>query len=85
MQNNKLWFKAKKYGWEWVPITWEGWLVILAWFLLVIGYLKFIEKGFEEAPSIRHFIFIFISVFVLIYICYKKGEKPHWRWGGEDK
>lgn len=33
---NKYWFRkrqglnSKDYGWGWVPITWEGWMLILA-------------------------------------------------------
>lgn len=22
-----LWFKRKLYGWGWVPVRWQGWLV----------------------------------------------------------
>lgn len=78
---NKLWFKAKRYGWGWYPCSSQGWPVILAWFLLIIGYLKFFKSDFKENLSINHFIFIFISICILIFICYEKREKPVWRWG----
>ncbi len=25
--SDKLWFKAKKFGWGWTPCSWEGWTV----------------------------------------------------------
>ena len=30
------WFRAKRFGWGWTPITWEGWLVTL---LGVVAFL----------------------------------------------
>lgn len=24
-KDSRLWFKAKRFGWGWVPVTWEGW------------------------------------------------------------
>lgn len=29
VSKNKLWFKAKNYGWGWYPVTWEGWTVTI--------------------------------------------------------
>ena len=32
------WFRAKEYGWGWgLPLTWQGWVVFAAFFLLVIS------------------------------------------------
>ncbi len=76
----KLWFKAKTYGWGWTPCTWEGWLVILASTLIIIFYSVQLDKNSKEIPYI-FFFKIAIIVSALIFICYKKGEKPGWRWG----
>jgi hypothetical protein len=37
------WFPAKRYGWGWgFPITWQGWLVFAAFFvLLALGVFLF--------------------------------------------
>ena len=73
---NKLWFKAKCYGWGWYPCSWEGWLVILIWVtLFTFGVLKM------DHEWLKNVIFISIFTAILIWICYKKGEKPRWRWG----
>ena len=88
MENNKLWFKAKRYGWGWYPCSWEGWLTILLWVFLFVLINAVFKNDFTTKTLIYRFVFIFVSLFILIYICYKKGEKPYWRWGGprdEDK
>ena len=81
------WFKAKLYGWGWVPVKWQGWLVLLVYIAVIIvaGLL-----GGSRVESGEQFLkwyspLIVISTAVLIWICYKKGEKPRWMWGPPDK
>jgi len=73
---NKIWFRRKLYGWGWYPSTLEGWLVILVWALIFTSLMIKIDHEIE-----KNILFIFISTGVLIYVCYKKGEKPRWQWG----
>jgi len=77
---NKIWFKAKKYGWGWYPATWEGWVVILI-YLLIFSVLIYIFNLNIEKFSDIYFISVFLLTVLLIYISYKKGEKPGWHWG----
>lgn len=83
MENKKLWFKAKRYGWGWYPISWEGWVIILM-------YVAVITKGFVLADINSHSdsdtLIVFAPIFIvatglLLVICYRKGEYPHWSWG----
>ncbi len=32
---------------------------------------------------LKNYIFIVISLIILISICYKTGEKPKWQWAGK--
>ena len=80
----KIWFKAKKYGWGWYPASWEGWAVILI-YLLIIGVLVYIFQTNIEKYLDIYFALVFIFTALLIYISYKKGEKPGWHWGDKDK
>lgn len=74
--NKKLWFKRKLYGFGWTPSSWEGWVVILAWVLLFFSFTRNMDHEW-----LKNIIFIILSVGVLIFVCYKKGEKPRWQWG----
>lgn len=72
----KIWFKRKLYGWGWTPCTWEGWLVIIVWlFFFLVATSNF------DHEWMKNILFIILSTLILLYICYKKGEKPRWQWG----
>lgn len=73
---NKLWFKAKHYGWGWYPCSWEGWLTILIWAVLL-----FFSINTFDHEWLKNLVVIFVFMMVLLWVCYKKGEKPRWRWG----
>jgi len=79
MDKNKIWFRRKLYGWGWTPCTWEGWLVILLWVIFFALAMSNMDHEW-----LKNLLFIFLSVAILILICYKKGEKPKWQ-GGERK
>jgi uncharacterized membrane protein YhaH (DUF805 family) len=84
------WFKAKLYGWGWTPARWQGWLVIIVYIALV---LTIALKGEESIPgnpdSGTNFLVFALPIIILtallIFICYKKGEKPRWQWGPDKK
>jgi len=76
----KLWFKAKEYGYGWYPATWQGWAVLLVYFI-IIGLLVFVFTGDPESFLYFYLASVFFVTAVLIYICYKTGEKASWRWG----
>ena len=79
-----IWFPAKRYGWGWgLPITWQGWVVMLLWFAAVTGGSLWLVR---EPPGSGLFIlFVVLMSVVLVAICWIKGERPRWRWGDDDK
>jgi hypothetical protein len=82
------WFKAKTYGWGWYPSAWQGWLVTLGFLVLQLGNvyrLDFIRGASEQRLATEFVLETFFFVGILIWICYKTGEKPGWRWGGKGK
>lgn len=83
-QDKKYWFKTKRYGYGWRPSSWEGWLTVLIFLvLLFLGALLFNP---ETPAQIPYFVgYTLIVALLLIYVSYKKGEKPRWRWGKEDE
>lgn len=86
MNEQKLWFKAKQYGWGWYPSSWQGWvLTILATYAIIAGSWSVIPgsslHGYLLAVALR----IVPPIIFLIVICYLKGERPGWRWGKVDE
>ncbi len=76
------WFKRKMYGWGWVPVTWQGWVVLGLWLLAVLFFALTLDHDSLAREVVFTFILpvTFLTV-LLIRICYKKGEKPRWQWG----
>ena len=79
----KLWFKAKQYGWGWTPASWQGYVAIALYIFIAIKIFFHINKTSNSASDILiDLIFPFVLLtFLLIILCYAKGEKPKWRWG----
>lgn len=90
----KLWFKAKRYGWGWYPITWQGWLITVFYAVLLaleVGRVSnyAIEHSVEPLsrlifPMLFHGLWILFLIGSLMYICLKTGEKPEWNWGEKE-
>ncbi len=87
MKTNKLWFRAKSYGWGWTPCSWEGWVVLL----IYVGYLVWTFQRIDSAShsvsdTMIQFVQELIDVtLILVGICIWKGEWPHWSWGDKGK
>lgn len=76
------WFKRKLYGWGWVPARWQGWLTIAIYVALVLFLVFRIDENVSlEELACQHLGPLLVLTIALIFICYKKGEKPSWQWG----
>lgn len=83
MKNQKLWFKAKNFGWGWTPINWKGWAVTLLYVASILVHIQNIDLQTHTMSDIfMNFILPFVinTIFLLI-ICYAHGERPRWKWG----
>ena len=76
----KIWFRAKRYGWGWYPATWQGWAVVFGYVAVLAGLICIFETNIEKF-WMGYLISVFVLTGVLIYVCYKTGEKPGWHWG----
>lgn len=81
-----IWFRAKTYGWGWgLPLKWQGWVVYLLYFFIVLipvfipELRMYLDK--DDRNSLLYILYLIFPTILLIIICYKKGEKPRWRWG----
>lgn len=83
-EGKKIWFKRKKYGWGWVPCTWQGWLVVFVYIALLIGFSLTIDETSPGREVVFTFVFpVVLLTITLIRISYAKGEPPKWQWGDE--
>ena len=77
----QYWFPAKRYGWGWgLPATWQGWLVLVIFFSLVIA------GALAVLPGYGHVIFsayVALLLGLLLVVCWLTGEPPRWRSGGK--
>jgi hypothetical protein len=82
MKKKVLWFKSKRYGWGWYPVTWQGWAVTGGFVLYVLLLSALIGNSLESREGLVSFLFLtFLGVVILLAICFKTGETPRWRWG----
>jgi len=75
----RYWFPAKRYGWGWgPPRTWQGWLVLAAFFALLVAGAVVLLPGGQPGYFVAYTALLCI---VLVAVCYLTGEPPAWRWG----
>ena len=77
------WFKAKLYGWGWTPATVEGWFVMVVYCALILGNFYRIDRVSHPAsdtlqPLLAETVFL---TGILILVCWRTGERPHWQGG----
>ncbi len=81
---SNYWFKRRRYGWGWVPVTWQGFATLIG-FLVVILIAAYQMPPKPAQPSTSQLV-LFVSIFagaviVLVLIGLAKGPRPQWRWG----
>ncbi len=78
------WFKRKRYGWGWTPVTLEGWLMVLVFLGVLIGgalTIKDVPEGEFTTEVGFYLLFVVIATVALIRLSAAHGPKPKWRWG----
>ena len=79
--DDQYWFPAKQYGWGWgPPITWQGWVVLLAFAGLLVAGALIVPPRQSLAGFVSYAVVLTV---LLVGVCWWKGEPPRWRWGGE--
>lgn len=78
------WFKRRRYGYGWIPVTWQGWLLVGAYLLIVVsGAAAFLDAPGQDQPKEIGFYLLFVALATvgLIQITLRRGPRPRWRWG----
>jgi len=80
----KYWFKRRRYGYGWIPVKWQGFVVIVAFIIVVTvcsTILVIIANNSAVVFLTLYLAAVLMTTAVLLYIAYRKGPKPKWRWG----
>lgn len=79
----KFWFKAKTYGYGWYPATWQAWVIMATYILLIGKFFQIIDKYSHSVSDtlIGMVIPFLLLTILLLFIAYGTGEKLGWRWG----
>lgn len=98
LQDKKLWFKRKSYGWGWTPASRQGRLILAVYVCLLVLRTVFYRAMAQEDYQLRAWtelepyawgnLLVFMTPVIvlsalLLFICYKTGELPKRQWGPE--
>lgn len=81
---NNYWFKRRRYGYGWTPVTVQGWSTVLIYALVVMLAANQLLGDPNQTPNenLGLFLIVFaIATTVLVFISLRKGPQPRWRWG----
>ena len=71
-----FWFVQKRYGYGATPVTWQGWLAILAFVAVLTAIVVFV-------PGWPRWICGGLAVVAFaVFVCAKTEGGCRWRWGG---
>ncbi len=75
IQEKRYWFKNKEIGFGWRPVTWEGWVTVVAYACAMVGWAFLVfSKGETTEYLVIFFVGVFLLVGLLLAICVKTGE-----------
>lgn len=82
----KYWFKRRRYGYGYTPVTWQGWLCVVGAVGVIVGSAFMILPNNSQHPSLTQalsfLVVVAVILLVLIKITYAKGPTPaRFRWG----
>lgn len=67
---SKPWFSARRLGFGWRPVTWQGWVASGVFVALVIGVTRVVDNSAAIAVA------VVLLVGLLALVCYLTGGKP---------
>ena len=83
MSDGPEWFAPKRYGYgAGLPISWQGWALMIAFLAVVIGTGVTLEK--HRHPIVGIAVIVPITVLFIVIGARTTRGGWRWRWGEED-
>lgn len=86
--SRQFWFKRRRYGYGWIPVTWQGFAVLFGYVAAVIvasfAFLGDVPENEYRAEVGYYLIFVALLTVTLLRITHKKAPKAQWRWGKKE-
>lgn len=86
-KNQSYWFKRRRYGYGWTPVTRQGWLTVLLFLVVVLSSavitIKDTPRNTFTTQSFIFLGFLAIAIVLVVIISLMKGPVPKWRWGNK--
>jgi hypothetical protein len=83
-KQEKLWFKRRRYGWGWTPVTWQGWLTTVILLAAILASAFTLPMRPNEPTTGQIILFLMYAgsaTLILIGVSVMKGPSPRFRWG----
>ena len=81
----KYWFRNRRYGWGYTPVTWEGWLSLIVLIGAQFALFSTIMPAIREQSTAVHVAavaaIVVADLFVIAWVARTHGPSPRWRWG----
>jgi hypothetical protein len=77
------WFKPRRYGYGSMPTTWQGWVVVIGFVLLVLALFAAEENG-AISQIVMIALIVAVTVPFLLFVRAKTDGQWKWRWGSQD-
>lgn len=79
----RYWFKRRRFGWGWTPVTREGWLVIVAFMIALVGGAVLVGDRMEESGWWMAAWLTWAAAWVIALLILTARHAPpgKWRWG----
>ena len=79
------WFKQKHYGYGATPVTWQGWLLMLAYLMIVGGCVALVAAS-HVSPSVllaAAIVFVVATAVAFRWTYLRTEGGWRWRWGND--
>ena len=80
----KYLMKRRRYGWGWIPVTWQGWLLLIFQFGIIFTAATFLPTKPAQPTAgelLRFFLILGFALATIVVISLLSGPAPKWRWG----